>query len=323
MKFVSAGTSLYRREALLFRDSDAINCAGKALAYAVRKSPRDQIHVQLARLMPKRLDRCAKWRQNEKDGVLLGECQLTHAEGQPISSKIGKLDHSLKTYGFSKTLVRTLRFFLLKLDTWHDVRFDRKHRVQTTETVHVSALGLPKDHEKHSENYEPAPLSVIKRTIESIPYDLKDFAFIDVGCGKGRVLFVAAEYDFSQIIGIELSKDMHDQCAQNIQGFKMTRQKCHAISSRNENALDFVLPDENIALFMFNPFSEAILAPFLDRLKRHQETTGKKTVIMYYYPKHQSLIYQDDRYRVLPYLEPLLHISISYRWPVSMFETVG
>jgi len=35
--------------------------------------------------------------------------------------------------------------------------------------------------------------------------DIRDYAFIDLGCGKGRVTTVASEFPFREVIGVELS----------------------------------------------------------------------------------------------------------------------
>ena len=40
--------------------------------------------------------------------------------------------------------------------------------------------------------------------------------FVDFGCGKGRVLFLAARYRFARIIGVELSERMAEQARRNL-----------------------------------------------------------------------------------------------------------
>ena len=53
--------------------------------------------------------------------------------------------------------------------------------------------------------YSPVPLHRLRNLLRRLPIDSPaDYAFIDLGCGKGRTLFVAAEAGFAPVIGVEL-----------------------------------------------------------------------------------------------------------------------
>ena len=41
------------------------------------------------------------------------------------------------------------------------------------------------------------------------------FTFVDFGAGKGRVLMMACEYPFKQVIGVELSRKLHATASRN------------------------------------------------------------------------------------------------------------
>ena len=45
---------------------------------------------------------------------------------------------------------------------------------------------------------------------------LRDFTFIDLGCGKGRVLLMASDYPFKKIIGVEFMPELHRAAQKNI-----------------------------------------------------------------------------------------------------------
>src|SRR5687768_7586014 len=46
--------------------------------------------------------------------------------------------------------------------------------------------------------------SIVRTALASLP-DLESYAFVDVGCGKGRPLLVASEFAFQRIVGVELA----------------------------------------------------------------------------------------------------------------------
>src|SRR6476646_1262783 len=46
-----------------------------------------------------------------------------------------------------------------------------------------------------------------------------DFTFIDLGCGKGRVLLMASDYPFQKIVGVEFMPDLVGAAQKNIAGY--------------------------------------------------------------------------------------------------------
>src|ERR1700722_14380406 len=47
--------------------------------------------------------------------------------------------------------------------------------------------------------------------------DLRDHAFIDIGCGKGRPMIVATEFPFREVIGYDLAERLVDIANRNAQ----------------------------------------------------------------------------------------------------------
>jgi len=46
--------------------------------------------------------------------------------------------------------------------------------------------------------------------LEKLSINHSEFTFIDFGSGKGRVLFLASEYPYKKIIGVELARMLHE-----------------------------------------------------------------------------------------------------------------
>src|SRR5712691_7133679 len=52
--------------------------------------------------------------------------------------------------------------------------------------------------------YQPTEPVLFEEMLASIKIDFRNFTFIDLGSGKGRVLLLASDYPFRQIVGVEL-----------------------------------------------------------------------------------------------------------------------
>ncbi len=49
--------------------------------------------------------------------------------------------------------------------------------------------------------------------------DHSRFTFIDLGSGKGRILFLAAEYPYRRIQGVEFARELHSEAQENFRTF--------------------------------------------------------------------------------------------------------
>jgi SAM-dependent methyltransferase len=84
-------------------------------------------------------------------------------------------------------------------------------------TSHWGAAGIPADLLADSEFYQPARPRHIREALRAVPVkDFSEHSYVDLGSGKGRTLFVAAELPFREVIGVEFSGVLHDQACANI-----------------------------------------------------------------------------------------------------------
>jgi len=119
---------------------------------------------------------------------------------------------------------------------------------------------------------------------------LKDFTFIDLGSGKGRVLLMAADYPFRRIIGVEFMPELHRAAQKNIAGYSYDRQRRQLIESVCTDARDFQFPPEPLVAYLFNPFSEATFAQVLENLRRSVEQSPRPVYIAYRFTEFENLL---------------------------------
>jgi len=173
-----------------------------------------------------------------------------------------------------------------------DVEFDWDFRVDTTSATVAwrdRLLGL-----FHSP-YQPTEpalfhemLSGLMRAIPKI--DFREFIFIDIGSGKGRVLLLAADYPFQRILGIELLPELHRVARENIVKYKSDSQQCFAIDCLLSDASEIAFPAEPTVLYLFNPLPESGLIRMLSNLEHSLREHPRPMFVLYHNPLLEHLL---------------------------------
>jgi hypothetical protein len=119
---------------------------------------------------------------------------------------------------------------------------------------------------------------------------LRDFTFIDLGSGKGRVLLMASGYPFKRIIGVEFMPELHRAAEQNIANYSNDRQRYRQIETVCMDARDFQFPLEPLLVYLFNPFDEPAFARVLENLRHSLEQVPRAAYIAYRFTEFESLL---------------------------------
>src|ERR1039458_9858893 len=166
-----------------------------------------------------------------------------------------------------------------------DAEYDWEHRVNTTSAA-VSwrdrLLGV-----FHSP-YQPTESVLFHEMIGAVCaqacFDFRDFAFIDLGSGKGRTLLMASDYPFRRIVGVELLSALNRAAHDNLTKYRSESQKCFAIEAICGNATEFAFPVEPTVLFLFNPFPESGLRRVIANLEQSLREHPRKVYVLYHNP---------------------------------------
>ena len=137
--------------------------------------------------------------------------------------------------------------------------FDQEHNIETSQHVHPSDLRVNSGNWLDGLSYQPTPVKLIRETIAALPINAAEFTFIDFGSGKGRVLFVASEFPFARIIGVEYAVELHEAVRRNLQSYRGETQKCGRIEAVCQDMTTFHFPEGPLGLFFFNPAIETVM----------------------------------------------------------------
>jgi SAM-dependent methyltransferase len=104
-------------------------------------------------------------------------------------------------------------------------------------------------------NYVPTPVRTFQRILRGLPAG-NQFCFIDLGSGCGRVVLMAMNH-FHQVIGVEISEELHQKAEQNTRQFQTITRIQQAPELVCKDAQDFIAngwPDKDVVVFMYAPF---------------------------------------------------------------------
>lgn len=141
--------------------------------------------------------------------------------------------------------------------------FDRRYGVETAQTVQV--VQARSRNVVFGERYETTSEEGIRWCIENAGLDLQATTFLDIGCGKGRTLIIAAQYPFANVTGVEYSAELAAICERNLRTVE-ARRRCAVV---NEDAEHFAFPDGDLLVYMYNPFKRELAHSVLARLADH------------------------------------------------------
>ena len=175
-------------------------------------------------------------------------------------------------------------------------RFDRLHGIETTEWIDNPSNGLAPEHIGHIGAYVATSAAVFRRLLRRSELDMSDFTFIDLGCGKGRLLLLATAYGFRRIIGIEADREFAALARNNIEQWA-ARRPGPTIEVVHGDAQDVAFPAGDLMFYMYNPFGREVTAAIANRLAALACEPGRAIVIAYLGDLYGDLIDRTGKFR--------------------------
>lgn len=138
-----------------------------------------------------------------------------------------------------------------------------------------SALGLS----DNASCYCSIPRQAMEKLFERIPVRQED-AFLDIGSGKGYVLYLANQMGFGSVHGIDLSKGLCDVACKNMDALKIS----DAVTVQCIDATAFKDLDGYSILFLNNPFSGDVMSKVVRNIEDSLKRKPRDLTIVYVYP---------------------------------------
>ncbi len=141
-------------------------------------------------------------------------------------------------------------------------------------------------------HYEPTPVDEAEQLLDAIPLPPERTTFVDLGSGLGRVVLLAAERPYRQVIGVEISPALHEVAKENRDRYPRERLQSRDIRLVRADAATFTFPRGDLAVYLYNPFRAPVLQAVVDRLAVHRAAV----VLAYHTPLERETIDRADAF---------------------------
>ncbi|MBP6287794.1 MAG: class I SAM-dependent methyltransferase [Ferruginibacter sp.] len=205
-------------------------------------------------------------------------------------------------------------FFYLALNwnipiAWHiirqEIKGERKYGINTTGADELKKLQNLGVDISHATIYMPVSYELLEDIFEQLS-NLKPQTtnhklqtsngkpfnhFLDIGCGKGRALCVAAHHGFKKLTGIDFSKELCEAAKANLE---VTKQRIPGMdfSVIHNDAFYFEIPADADCIFFFNPFDETIMSGVVENILESLQNHPRRLSIIYVNPLHKEYFIQ-------------------------------
>jgi SAM-dependent methyltransferase len=162
--------------------------------------------------------------------------------------------------------------------------FDQQYGTDTAGIVPLWKLSLESPNAIFGIKYQASYEQEIRDAVSLLPVDPREYTFVDFGCGKGRVLLVAANLGFREVIGVEFAHELADIAKKNLAIMRVA----NAVIVEGD-AANYRLNCDNAVIYFYNPFGEEVMAKVISNLK---EANARNLFVVYVTPNCADLLDQ-------------------------------
>ena len=156
--------------------------------------------------------------------------------------------------------------------------FDLELGIDTSAMAPLWALDISSPNSKFGIRYQTMEPSKFLAYLRAVPVDPREFTFIDLGCGKGRTLILAAREGFKSVMGVEFSPQLAAIARQNIARVGASAEVIECDASRYE------FSDGNLLIYMYHPFGSPVLDAVIRNLTQWNERRRGTAYVVYANP---------------------------------------
>jgi len=184
---------------------------------------------------------------------------------------------------------------------WHiiirEIKGEKKYGIDTTGADELKKLGKMGVDISHATIYMPASYELLEEIFQELKVTTVNHGspagrhFLDIGCGKGRALCVAAHHGFNKLTGIDISKELCEIAKENL---LLTKKKIKGIhfSVINNDAFYFTIPDDVDCIFFFNPFDETVMSGVVLNILKSLKGHKRNINLIYINPVHKEYFFK-------------------------------
>ena len=167
-------------------------------------------------------------------------------------------------------------------------KYEKRLGIKTHSIVNLDKLTLAGMASEENHHYQGASYYILFKVFNLLPTQLKSKPLIDYGCGKGRALFVAEQCGFTNLIGVDIAKELIEDAKAN-QKIYSKMYKESKFSFLFEDATKYIIPNDADTFYFFNPFGEKIIQMVINNIKESLKQNPRTVYCIYLNPKYKEV----------------------------------
>lgn len=196
---------------------------------------------------------------------------------------------TLQTSTFREAVIDSVEYIRIRFHERRE-RFDETYGTETNGIVGLAEIDGIGPHLEEASHYLPTRKREFERMMATVgEIDHSEHVFVDLGCGKGRIVLLAAAQPYKKVIGVDFSPTFIRQSKENLERYTGPV-AAREIELLAIDAMDFVVPPENLVVFMFSPFGPPVFDAVMRNLVASTKQRKQKITIVYYSPDYDDLV---------------------------------
>lgn len=161
----------------------------------------------------------------------------------------------------------------------------RFHNMLNEYKLGINTRGTAEVNEADAVHYATINYSAIWAILNCLELRPSD-VFVDLGCGKGRVVCCASRFNMKAVIGVEVETQLCDIAKANAARVRERRSSITIVNSPVQN-FEYSI---GTVFYLFNPFGIATLKTVLAKLEQSLRENPRRIRIVYVFPAHEALL---------------------------------
>lgn len=193
-----------------------------------------------------------------------------------------------RAWGLYAAVIEQFHYFRARIHERTD-RFDATFGTETSRMVGIGDLNGVGENGADAVHYWPTRPVDFHRVLAAVgELDHSQHTFIDIGCGKGRVVLLAAGLPFRKVVGVDFSPALVEQARRNVE--------CYTGEVRTEiellvgDAAELEFPPGDLLLYLFDPFGPVVLDRMARNLAACWKEHGQRITMIYYSPDYDDIM---------------------------------
>lgn len=195
---------------------------------------------------------------------------------------VSKFFTAVRVYGPKRAAASTMQY----IGNWW---FDFCNQTDTAAWIELHELEISSQSVAAGSPYVPCKSGPLRKVLCSIGFPANS-VFLDFGCGKGKALLIASEFQFERVVGVEFSEELCKIARENARRYS---QKSRCLGKPNVIHTDAAAyefqGDENV-VFLYDPFGTEILERVFENLRLSLVRQPRRLWVIYRAPEHRSVL---------------------------------